>query len=168
MHLTDRETWAILHGMVFGALFLLAFAGGFAGLWSLRPELLTEQGVEERIRRLAIGTWVMAGVAWMAVLSGTWMIYPWYMESGGVARQLLADPARSAWQTLGMEWKQHIAWFSPILATATAIIIGNQRQALATRPSLRRALMVMLTASFACAAIAGLFGALITRVAPVR
>ena len=60
MSLTDRETLAALHGMVFGALFLLAFAGGFAGLYSLRPALLTPQGIVERTRRLMLGTWAMA------------------------------------------------------------------------------------------------------------
>ena len=30
MHLTDREWWGLIHGMGFGALFLLAFAGGLA------------------------------------------------------------------------------------------------------------------------------------------
>ena len=32
MHLTDRELWTLIHGMGFGALYLLAFAGGIAGL----------------------------------------------------------------------------------------------------------------------------------------
>ena len=32
MHLTDRELWTLVHGMGFGALYLLAFAGGIAGL----------------------------------------------------------------------------------------------------------------------------------------
>ena len=36
MHFTDREWWTLIHGMGFGALFLLAFAGGLAGLYSLR------------------------------------------------------------------------------------------------------------------------------------
>lgn len=35
---TARELWGAIHGMVLGALFLLAFAGGLAGLYSLRPE----------------------------------------------------------------------------------------------------------------------------------
>lgn len=50
MSLTDRETVASLHGMIFGALFLLAFAGGFAGLYSLKPELITPRGLVERPR----------------------------------------------------------------------------------------------------------------------
>jgi hypothetical protein len=34
MSLTSRELWTVLHGLVFGSLFLLAFAGGLAGLYS--------------------------------------------------------------------------------------------------------------------------------------
>ena len=62
MSLTDRELWTVIHGMGLGALFLLAFAGGLAGLWSLRPEFMTVGGLRERILRLEIGTAVMAVV----------------------------------------------------------------------------------------------------------
>lgn len=44
MHFTNHEWWTLLHGMVFGAVFLLAFGGGLAGLYSLRPGLLTSAG----------------------------------------------------------------------------------------------------------------------------
>jgi hypothetical protein len=64
--------------MVFGAVFLLAFAGGLAGLYSLRPEWVTLAGLRERTRRLLAGTWLMAIVAWITVLSGTYLVYPWY------------------------------------------------------------------------------------------
>ena len=56
MAMTDREIWALVHGMGFGALFLLGFAGGLAGLYSLRPELLTVTGLRERMTRLVAGT----------------------------------------------------------------------------------------------------------------
>ena len=78
MQLTDRELWTLIHGMVLGALFLLAFGGGLAGLWSLRPKLVTGDGVTERTPRLLIGTTVMAVVAWLTVITGTWIVYPWY------------------------------------------------------------------------------------------
>jgi hypothetical protein len=68
--LTSREWWTVIHGMILGAIFLLAFAGGLAGLWSLRPGLLTTAGVRERMRRLYVGLWVMAGAAW-----ATWRWY---------------------------------------------------------------------------------------------
>ena len=32
----------------------------------------------ERLRRLNAGTWVMAITAWLTVISGTWIVYPWY------------------------------------------------------------------------------------------
>ena len=35
MSLTNRETWTLIHGLILGSLFLLAFAGGLAGFWSL-------------------------------------------------------------------------------------------------------------------------------------
>ena len=38
MDLSDREFWTFVHGMVLGSLFLLAFSGGLAGLYSYRPE----------------------------------------------------------------------------------------------------------------------------------
>src|SRR3989304_293632 len=78
MELTSREWWGIIHGMVLGAAFLIAFAGGLAGFYSLRPGLLTEAGIAERTKRLKIGTWVMAAAAWLTVFTGTWIVYPWY------------------------------------------------------------------------------------------
>src|SRR6266498_4646949 len=80
MELTNRELWGLIHGMGFGATFLLAFAGGLAGLYSLRPELLTVSGLKERLPRLEIGTTLMALAAWATVISGTWIVYPWYRD----------------------------------------------------------------------------------------
>jgi hypothetical protein len=168
VHLTNHEIWAIAHGLLFGSLLLLAFAASFVGLRGMRSDLLTTGGLVDRARRLSFAAWSMAALAWLAALSGTWAVFPWYMDAGGVARALLADPVRSAWQTVGMEMKQHLAWFAPMLATSVAIVAGQQREGIAFRASLRRALLWLLCASFACVAVAGLLGALITRVAPIR
>ncbi|MER3456237.1 MAG: hypothetical protein C4303_06965 [candidate division GAL15 bacterium] len=64
--------------MGLGAVFLLAFVGGLAGLWSFRAELVTSEGIRERLRRLMAGTWIMTVVAWLTVLTGTYTVYPWY------------------------------------------------------------------------------------------
>ena len=71
MSLTAREFWTVVHGMILGSFFLLAFAGGLAGLWSLRPEWVTAEGLRERTRRLIGGTWVMAVVAWSVAPSSS-------------------------------------------------------------------------------------------------
>ena len=38
-----------------GALFLLVYGGGLAGLYSLRPDWVTPAGVRERLMRLKLG-----------------------------------------------------------------------------------------------------------------
>jgi hypothetical protein len=50
MSLTDREWWAVIHGMILGAIFLLAFAGGNAectGPQEDRPASCQSQGGPE-------------------------------------------------------------------------------------------------------------------------
>jgi hypothetical protein len=169
VELTVREWWGIVHGMGLGAVFLLAFAGGLAGLYSLRPGLLTDSGVAERIRRLQIGTWAMAVAAWLTVITGTFIVYPWYRDPAPDSPRstLLADPARSGWHSFGMEWKEHIAWIAPLLATAVAFAVTYYGASLIRHQGIRRALIVFFTLAFVIAGIAGAFGAFITKVAPV-
>lgn len=169
MSFTEREWWTAIHGMILGALFLLAFAGGLAGLYSLRPSLVTIRGLHERIQRLRIGTTLMAVVAWATVISGTWVVYPWYREDvpESPRSRLLADPTTAEWHTFGMEWKEHVAWISPILATVVAFIVIYYGSGLVRNDRLRRAVMVLFVLAFAFAAIAGAFGAFITKAEPL-
>jgi len=176
MELSNRETWAALHGMVFGALFLLAFGGGFAGLWSLRPEWITANGLKERMLRLKVGVTSMAVIAWITVITGTWIVYPWYRATPPQGTTdfteyprslLLATPGKEEWHSFGMEWKEHIAWASPILATAVAFIVLYYGTQLITDKKLRFLTMGLFVGAFAAAGIAGLLGAFITKAAPV-
>lgn len=176
MSLTEREFWTVLHGMIAGSLFLLAFAGGLAGLWSLRPEWVTIAGVHERIRRLIAGTWLMAIIAWVTVITGTYIVYPWYRASPPAGADLakyprsylLADPVLSAWHTFGMEWKEHVAWIAPILATAVAFVVVRYGSKLAEESKIRQAVMVLFIIAFLTAAVAGLLGAFINKIAPFK
>lgn len=176
MSLTFREFWTAAHGMIFGAVFLLSFAGGLAGLYSLRPELLTAEGIRERVKRVKLGTGVMAAIAWLTVVSGTYLVYPWYRAAPPEGMTdltsypryfLLADSTLSGWHTFAMEWKEHVAWLAPILATAVFFIVLKYGTQLAEQRNLRHMTMVIYVLAFSAAAIAGLFGALITKAAPV-
>ena len=175
MSFTDREFWTVIHGMGFGAIFLLAFAGGLAGLWSFHPKFTTPAGLQERLRRLLAGTWVMAAIAWLTVISGTYKVYPWYRakppEGADLAdyprSHLLADENLAGWHTFAMEWKEHVAWMAPILATAVAFVVWRYGRRLADDSHLRWACIVLFTIAFLAAAIAGAFGALITKAAPI-
>jgi hypothetical protein len=152
-----------------GAIYLLAFAGGLAGLWSLRKTLVTDEGLRERVRRLKVGMWVMAVVCWATVVSGTYIVYPWYRAKtpDSPRSTLLASPDKAAWHTFGMEWKEHVAWAAPILATAAAVIVTLYGVELARRRELRHATTVFFVVAFAAAAVAGVFGAFINKVAPI-
>jgi hypothetical protein len=169
MSFTTREWWGLIHGMGLGALFLLAFAGGLAGLYSLKPALITPEGVVERMRRLKVGVVTMAVVAWLTVLTGTWIVYPWYRERSpdSPRSQLLAEEATKGWHEFGMEWKEHVAWISPILATVVAFIVLYYGTNLIRHDFVRRTAIILFVLAFVFAAVAGAFGAFITKVAPV-
>ncbi|MFI5332145.1 MAG: hypothetical protein ACHQ2F_14080, partial [Desulfobaccales bacterium] len=128
MALTGREIWAVIHGMMLGSLFLLAYAGGLAELINLGAEYASEAAIAKRVRRLITGTWVMAVVAWLTVITGTYIVYPWYRAKPPAGADLkmfpkgllVSSPTTAGWHDFGMEWKEHIAWLAPILATAVA------------------------------------------------
>ena len=177
MELTGREVWTVLHGLLFGSVFLLAFAGGLAGLWSLRGELVTVAGIQERLRRLWAGVWSMAIIAWVTVITGTYIVYPWYREpapegtedlTGYPRAFLLADPDKDLWHTFAMEWKEHIAWTAPILATAVAVIVTLYGRRLAHDTKLRYVTIALFVLAFAAAAVPGMLGAFINKAAPIR
>jgi hypothetical protein len=190
MELSSREAWTVIHGLILGTLFLLAFAGGLAGLWSLRPGLLTAAGIRERMSRLYIGMWAMALVAWATVITGTWIVYPWYrVKLAPVGEDAFAGCAGATiptdtcsprdflksnvsgetewWHAFGMEWKEHISWAAPILATAAAFLVTYYGARLIGRPWLRAAVIVMFVAAFAAAAVGGVFGAFLNKIAPI-
>jgi hypothetical protein len=190
MEISSREAWTVIHGLILGTLFLLAFAGGLAGLWSLRPGLLTAAGIRERMSRLYIGMWAMALVAWATVITGTWIVYPWYrVKLAPVGEDAFAGCAGATiptdtcsprdflksnvsgetewWHAFGMEWKEHISWAAPILATAAAFLVTYYGARLIGRPWLRAAVIVMFVAAFAAAAVGGVFGAFLNKIAPI-
>ena len=74
----------------------------------------------------------------------------------------------ASWHDFGMEWKEHIAWIAPMLATSAAVVVAVYGRRLAEAPRLRRIAISMFVLAFATAAVAGVLGALITKVAPVK
>jgi hypothetical protein len=176
MEVSVREGWTVLHGMLFGAVFLLAFAGGLAGLYSLRPEWVTVEGIKERLFRMKVGLWSMALVAWATVISGTFIVYPWYRAkppqgadlSAFPRSLLLSKPTTAEWHNFGMEWKEHVGWLAPIAATVVAFVVMYYGPQLTKKVGECRAVMIFFVIAFATAAIAGVFGAFINKVAPIR
>jgi hypothetical protein len=114
-----------VHGLLIGGPFLLAFSGGLVALHGLRGEYVTPEGIRERVRQLRIGATAMAVLAWATVLTGTWVLLPWYREDSPKSPQsvLLSDPDTRLWHEFADVWKTHIAHMAPILATSAAALV---------------------------------------------
>jgi hypothetical protein len=172
-----REIWAAIHGSIFGLAFLLSFSGAIYALHSLRQEGQTQQGLEKHARNIKIFLWVLAACAWAAVLTGTYIVYPWYRATPPAGAYdlsaypryfLISSSATEGWHEFGMEWKEHVAFLAPITATVAAYAASYLGPRLARRTQERRAIMIFFIFAFAAAAAAGIFGMLITKAAPVR
>jgi hypothetical protein len=177
MEITARSLWTVVHGMGFGALYLLACTGALLELFrmtSAAPPYPSTPG-QERFLKLYLAS--MAVIAWLSVLTGAYVIYPWYrvaLPPGTTdlslypQRLLMASPTTIGWHSLGMEWKEHVAWFAPISVTMVASVFARYGRQMALHRRLRTAVLLFAAASFLAAGIAGFFGAMINKYAPVR
>ena len=177
MDITTYEFWSMLHGMGFGGLHLLGCTGALVEIFlRYAPDVAgANQGADEWFVRIYLGA--MTALAWLAVLSGTYIVYPWYRAvplagttdlSGYPQRLLLASPATAGWHFIGMEWKEHVAWLTPIAVTMSLVVCLRYGKDLRSLPLLRRMVLGFMLASMAAAGIAGFWGAEITSHAPVR
>jgi hypothetical protein len=172
-----RELATMVHGMLFGGLFLMACFGAVVllhrSLVSRGAVELTEAGR----RRERAYLMVMVALGWAAVLSGAYLIYPWYRAAlppgitdlgGYPQRLLLANPQTAGWHTLGMEWKEHVAWFAPMLMTAAAFVLLRYEGANEEHREVRSTVIWFAATALVAACIAAGFGALINKHAPVN
>lgn len=161
--ITWRAFWLIVHLGV-GALFIHGF---FEAVLGLRASA--------RFRPMAVvGGWTVALIAWITVITGTWIVYPWYRAKPPAGADitnypqayLVSSPQLAGWHEFGMEWKEHVGWITPIIATAVAFVIFRYGPQLAHEPRIRRALITLLVIAFGAALVAGGLGAFINKMAP--
>ena len=163
MWITDRQFWLLVH-LGLGALYLHGFGIGLIGL--------SKQG--RRYLLASLGAALLAFAAVASVITGTWVVYPWYratappgVELAGYPKSwLLASAHLTGWHTFGMEWKEHIAWLSPIFATAVAYIIIRYGHRLKEVVETHQMLRLLLILAFFSGLVAGLFGGALNKVAP--
>jgi hypothetical protein len=177
MEISFRDLITVLHGMGFGALFMLAFSGAIGVIYATAvagSQWAVPRGTATMFRFYLIS---MATLSWLAVLSGAYIIYPWYRavapagttDLSGYPRQLLlSSPLTAGWHELGMEWKEHIAWFTPIAMTMVAYVFIKYGPQLALHRQMRNAVLGFTAVAFFATAVAGGFGAFLNKYAPVR
>jgi hypothetical protein len=177
MEITTHDLATVLHGMGFGALFMLAFSGAIVELYRIStpgvPSDMTSGG------QTLLGFFLVAMVilAWLTVFSGTYVIYPWYRAvppEGAVdladypRRLLLASGKTSEWHNIGMEWKEHAAWLAPIAMTMVAYVTMKYGRSIIQHRNMRVAVLAFAVAAFIATGIAGAFGAFLNKYAPIR
>jgi hypothetical protein len=67
-----------------------------------------------------------------------------------------------------MEWKEHVAWLAPISITMAAVVVYQYGRNLRLHPQLRNAVLGFVWISLLAAGIAGFFGAMLNKNAPVE
>ncbi|PPQ29151.1 hypothetical protein [Rhodopila globiformis] len=177
MEISYRDLMTVLHGMGFGALFMLAFSGAIGVIYAaaaIGPRQPRPRWETAMFRFYLVS---MAALAWLTTLSGACIIYPWYRAvpppgatnlSGYPRALLLSNPLTAGWHDLGMEWKEHIAWFTPIAMTMVAYVFIKYGPQLALHRGMRSAVLTFTAIAFLATAVAGGFGAMLNKVAPVR
>lgn len=177
MEFTTRGIWTLLHGMGFGGLYLLACSGAVVELWRRYSPAAPAPVAERDEMFLRVYLIAMAVLAWLTVLSGAYVIYPWYraVPPAGASvlaafpqRLLQSSPDTSGWHSIGMEWKEHVAWLTPISITMAAGVFIKYGRNLKHLTQLRSAILGFVMVSLLAGAIAGFFGAEIDDHAPVR
>lgn len=177
METSFRALITQIHGMLFGVFFLLAIFGVLVELcrsvYETRPPELTPAG--HRLQRFYFVCTALLG--WAAVLSGAYLVYPWYraipplgvVNLAQFPQALLKSSAATAgWHNLGMEWKEHIAWFAPIAITMAAYVSIKYSSSIREHSQVRKAVLVFVIVALFAAGVAGYFGAEIDDHAPIQ
>jgi hypothetical protein len=169
----------MIHGILFGGFFLLAL---FGALVLLLEQSNPDQRNQDASPAQPASRWqtlyliAMVAAGWAAVLSGAYVIYPWYRAIAPAGadlalypqRLLMSHPSTAGWHTLGMEWKEHVAWIAPMASTMVAWVLLKHRAAWNAHRAVRTAVLGFAVAAFLAAAIAGGWGAMINKRAPVQ
>jgi hypothetical protein len=118
----------------------------------------------------------IAVLLWLAVLTGTYIIFPPYRATppAGVTdlaaypRSLVLASPETAWlHAFAMECKEHVPWIAAMLATAVAFTATRYRTRLLNDATLRSLAVTLLAVCFVLVAFAALMGTFVNKVAPL-
>lgn len=175
MLFSDRSVWTMVHGIVLGGGALLALSAALYHLCAMR----TPGRVDEprRDRALSLLLVMIAVLLWLAVIGGTYIVFPLYRATppegladlGQYPRALLMGNSETRWlHAFAMEIKEHVPWIAAMLATAAAFIGMRYQKRLSTDPGLRGTITAFTAIEFALVACVALLGVFVNKVAPLE
>lgn len=172
MSVTAGQFWILAH-IALGVGFLHAFAGGITTLLASSTTQLAETRLKRLVRVSSTG--LMAAISWLAVMTGTWLVYPGYRAKPPAGTTdllaypqaaLQASPNTAGWHDFAMEWKEHVGWIAPFLATAVAFVVMRYGPRVAGDQQLRRMLSYLFLICALTGLVAAVLGSGINKVAP--
>src|SRR5215472_3999805 len=168
MESSSHDLWTVVHGMGFGALFMLAFSGAIGELYHMSTAGPSYQQSQRDRMMLNLYLIAMVVLAWLTVFSGAYIVYPWYraVPPAGTTdladyprRLLLSSGKTSEWHNVGMEWKEHVSWLAPIAITMVAYVTMKYGRAIIKHRNMRIGVLGFALAAFVATGIAGASGA---------
>ena len=167
----------MIHGIVLSGGVLTGLSIALFSLLVLRPEP-DRSGLTLRLSRSLGALMVFSAVLlWLAVITGTYVIFPPYRATpppGEMAlasyprAMLLANPSTAWLHSFAMESKEHIPWIAAMLTTAAAFVSVRYRGSLLSDRPLRTKVTVLVSLSLGLAAFVGLLGIFVNKVAPLQ
>jgi hypothetical protein len=173
---SDVSLWAMLHGIGLGGGAMLALFGAlvlaYAG-YGAQPAGQLVHGP----RLVGLLSVASAGLLWLTVLVGTYVVFPQYRAAppegaadlSAYPRSFLLSEPDTAWlHTFAMEIKEHAPWIAAMLATAVAVIVVRYGARLWDDRSAQRAVVIWLVLSLSLVSAVSLLGVFVNKVAPVQ
>jgi hypothetical protein len=176
MLFSERSIWTMVHGVGLGGGALLGLAAALFYLYATRPDPVSVH-TDTGPRAFAVLTVSTAIMLWLAVLVGTYVVFPPYRtppppgttDLSQFPRALVLANANTAWlHAFAMEIKEHMPWIASMLTTAVAFIGVRCPAAALRNASLRSMLLSLLAVSFLLVAFVSVLGVFVNKVAPVH
>jgi hypothetical protein len=177
MLFSDRSVITMVHGIVVSGGALAGLTAALFGLMLLRARHDEVAPPTRQSRALALVLAGSAALLWLAILSGTYVVFPLYratppegvMDLAMYPRsQLLADPNTAWLHAFAMEIKEHVPWIAAMLATAAAFIVYRYPARTFRDALLSRAVAVAVMLALVLGAWTALLGTFVNKVAPLQ
>jgi hypothetical protein len=177
MLFSERSVWAMLHGIVLGGAPALGLAAALVLLYAT-PGGRDHAADDTRQSRVLAGLLMFSSVTlWLAVLVGTYVVFPPYratppadvVDLSRYPRSLLQSRPDTAWlHAFAMEIKEHMPWIAAMLSTAAGFVAVRYRTSLLSDRQLRAVTAMCIVICFAVVSFVALMGIFVNKVAPLE
>jgi hypothetical protein len=171
-----RSLWTMWHGIVLSGGALMGLGLALFGLMAMRPAA-GERVPNRHGRAMSIVLTATTVALWLAVLVGTYVVFPQYRatppaDAASLAAypraMLLAGPDTAWLHAYAMEIKEHMPWIAAMLTTAAAFVATRYRLTMLGDARLRRMTLALVSIAFVLSSFIGILGIFVNKVAPLE